>query len=248
PPPSADRPVTHVLPTQDAVAELLRRLTVEDGDQAHSGGVLDSDAVATPVFALSQVGADERDDRRGDVEEVHVQMALTRPLEPSWPRDDERVTDPAFTDTDLVLGERGVRDRAPVRPVRLDDVRAAGHHAFDVSVLNTLGRRAYGPAFARAAVVGGEDDDRVVALALALQLVEYAPDTGVHRLDLRGVDSHPFGLPRLVAGFFPAVQVPPCRQLDRPWEQADLVLLESTPTLRGPPTAPVPAPILRHDR
>src|SRR5690625_7820971 len=122
--------------------KLLRRYNVECGDQANSGGVLDSDSVSTTVFALSQVGADERDDRRGDVEEVHVQMALTRPLEPSWPLDDERVTDPAFTDTDLVLGERGVLGRGPVRPLRLDDVRAAWRRALVVSGWNTLCRRA----------------------------------------------------------------------------------------------------------
>ena len=70
--------------------------------------------------------------------------------------------------------EQGDADAAFVEP------------AFSCAVGEVRGRRAFGGG--EAAVVGGEDDDRVLRKAAFLQGIEHLPASGVHGLDHGGVN------------------------------------------------------------
>ena len=137
-----------------------------------------------------------------------------RPMEDQW-RGDTALVNPV-----LVEPERRVRQVGPGRAVTLIGVLGARHAAGVVAEVHRfaaarvlardhqlvdelIDRHPFGDVFGAGAVVGQEDDQRVVELAVVLQFLDDAAYALVHAVDLRGVNLHAAQQPAFVLDLGP---------------------------------------------
>ena len=139
------------------------------------------------------------------------------PVDTLGPMHDQRRGDAALVDPMFVLAEGRVGDVGPGNAVALVGDVLARHHSRVVAVLDgtsivgeivaVLPRQPLLPLsrdlLGAAAVVGQEEDQRVLPLVGLAQRVEDATDALVHAVDLRGVDLHAPHLPLFVLGVLP---------------------------------------------
>ena len=159
-------------------------------------------ALRVALDRLGRVDAEDVQDRGHDVDRVVVLAADLAPgLRAGRPRDDARVAGAAVELVPLPHLERGVERHRPAVGVVVVGPGAAevvqlgevlGHVVGDAVGELHLVDGAVRAALAAGAVVGDQDDDRVVALLGLLQVVEQPPDVVVGVRQEAGVDlRHP---------------------------------------------------------
>src|SRR3569833_512313 len=204
-----DRRVADVLPVQRRVlrvaAAQCRERATPLGGEHRTVRVGDADRVEERGEHVGEL------ERRGD--DPAAGQAPARPGHDQGGRD-AALVHPPRVETERSVGQ--VRPGLAVARVRVLRPRVdggvvadpqlgavAGDRRDDVPLTAELLRIALGQYLRAGAVVGQEDDDRVVQDAAGRQLDEDAPDAAVHPLDLGGVHPHAARLPVAVPGLGP---------------------------------------------
>src|SRR5207248_8656673 len=115
---------------------------------------------ADAVRFAAALDATRLEKRRVEINTADRHIATLTGFRDAGPLDEKRHADTAFVEVAFAISQRRVDRRRRVRPL----------------------------ADAQAAVVRGEDDDRLIAQLQVIQLLENAADALVHALDHGGVD------------------------------------------------------------